>query len=137
MTADCSPPGLLVGQVIATTDGRLRARLAADLVRLQFLRVMRSHPGTALGDSGDLIGPPWPLPDETEDRTAPDSAPAGRSPSRQQQRGAAMSSATSLQPYLDLQGDLFSPSAGSSSSAGCCRWGLAKAACPVPISCLR
>jgi len=68
------PPGLLVGQVIATTDGRLRARLAADLVRLQFLRVMRSHPGTALGDSGDLIGPPWPLPDETEDRTAPDSA---------------------------------------------------------------
>jgi rod shape-determining protein MreC len=55
------PPGLLVGQVVGTTDGRLRARLAADLVRLQFLRVMRSHPGTTLDDPGSLIGPPWPL----------------------------------------------------------------------------
>ncbi|MCU4652920.1 rod shape-determining protein MreC [Roseibacterium sp. SDUM158016] len=58
------PPGLLVGQVIETTDGRLRARLAADLVRLQFLRVMRSHPGTSLDDPGSLIGPPWPLPED-------------------------------------------------------------------------
>ncbi|AHM02959.1 Rod shape-determining protein MreC [Roseibacterium elongatum DSM 19469] len=56
------PPGLLVGQVIVTSDRRLRARLAADLARLRFLRVMRSHPGTALDDPGDLIGPPWPLP---------------------------------------------------------------------------
>jgi rod shape-determining protein MreC len=63
------PPGLLVGQVIETTDGRLRARLAADLVRLQFLRVMRSHPGTSLDDPGSLIGPPWPLP---EDESAAD-----------------------------------------------------------------
>jgi rod shape-determining protein MreC len=55
------PPGLLVGQVIATTDGRLRARLAADIVRLRFLRVMRSHPGTSLDDPGGLIGPPWPF----------------------------------------------------------------------------
>src|SRR6056297_1255238 len=69
------PPGLLVGQVIRTSDGRLRARLAADLARLNFLRIMRSHPGTSLGDSGDLIGPPWPLPDETgtEDSPAQDS----------------------------------------------------------------
>jgi hypothetical protein len=52
--------------VIATTDGRLRARLAADLVRLQFLRVMRSHPGTSLDDPGNLIGPPWPFPEEVE-----------------------------------------------------------------------
>lgn len=57
------PPGLLVGQVVVTTDGRLRAQLAADIVRLQFLRVMRSHPGTTLDDPGSLIGPPWPLPE--------------------------------------------------------------------------
>jgi rod shape-determining protein MreC len=57
------PPGLLVGQVIETTDRRLRARLAADMARLRFLRVMRSHPGTALDDPGDLIGPPWPPPE--------------------------------------------------------------------------
>jgi rod shape-determining protein MreC len=57
------PPGLLVGQVVETTDGRLRARLSADLVRLQFLRVMRSHPGTSLDDPGSLVGPPWPLPE--------------------------------------------------------------------------
>ncbi len=57
------PPGLLVGQVAVTSDRRLRARLAADLARLSFLRVMRSHPGTALEGPGDLIGPPWPPPD--------------------------------------------------------------------------
>ena len=57
------PPGLLIGQVIRTTDGRIRARLAADLARLNFLRIMRSHPGTSLDDPGDLIGPPWPPPE--------------------------------------------------------------------------
>jgi rod shape-determining protein MreC len=57
------PPGLLVGQVIETTDRRLRARLAADMGRLNFLRVMRSHPGTSLDDPGALIGPPWPPPE--------------------------------------------------------------------------
>jgi rod shape-determining protein MreC len=60
------PPGLLVGQVVETTDGRLRARLSADLVRLQFLRVMRSHPGTSLDDPGSLVGPPWPLPETSQ-----------------------------------------------------------------------
>jgi rod shape-determining protein MreC len=58
------PPGLLVGQVVETPDRILRARLAADMARLNFLRVMRSHPGTSLTDDpGDLIGPPWPPPD--------------------------------------------------------------------------
>ncbi len=57
------PPGLLVGQVVLTTDRRMRARLAADLARISFLRVMRSHPGAALEDAGDLIGPPWPPPE--------------------------------------------------------------------------
>ncbi|WP_224816027.1 rod shape-determining protein MreC [Hasllibacter sp. MH4015] len=54
------PPGLLVGQVVFTSDGRLRARLSADLQRLNFMRVMRSHPGTTLNDPAGLIGPPWP-----------------------------------------------------------------------------
>ncbi|MBF9043080.1 rod shape-determining protein MreC [Rhodobacterales bacterium HKCCE4037] len=54
------PPGLLVGQVVFTSDRLLRARLSADLQRLNFLRVMRSHPGTTLDDPADLIGPPWP-----------------------------------------------------------------------------
>jgi rod shape-determining protein MreC len=67
------PPGLLVGQVVETTDGRLRARLSADLVRLQFLRVMRSHPGTTLDDPGSLVGPPWPLP--AEDSADAEAAP--------------------------------------------------------------
>jgi rod shape-determining protein MreC len=57
------PPGLLVGQVVETTDRLLRARLSADMARLNFLRVMRSHPGTALDDPGALIGPPWPPPE--------------------------------------------------------------------------
>ncbi|MEM9755643.1 MAG: rod shape-determining protein MreC [Pseudomonadota bacterium] len=57
------PSGLLVGQVAVTADGRHRVRLSADYGRLHFLRVMRSHPGTTLSESGGLIGPPWPLPD--------------------------------------------------------------------------
>lgn len=60
------PPGLLVGHVVVDRDGHLRARPAADFSRLNFLRVMRSHPGTSLSDPGGLIGPPWPLPTEAE-----------------------------------------------------------------------
>ena len=55
------PSGLLVGNVAVTADGRLRVRLSADFARLNFLRVMRSHPGTTLSDPGGIIGPPWPL----------------------------------------------------------------------------
>lgn len=54
------PPGLLVGQAVFTSDGRIRARMSADLQRLNFMRVMRSHPGTTLDTPADLIGPPWP-----------------------------------------------------------------------------
>jgi len=57
------PSGLLVGQVVSAADGRLRAHLAADLARLSFLRVMRSHPGVTLEGAGALIGPPWPPPE--------------------------------------------------------------------------
>ena len=55
------PSGLLVGHVVVTPDGVSRVRLAADFARLNFLRVMRSHPGTTLSDPGGIIGPPWPL----------------------------------------------------------------------------
>ena len=61
------PPDLLVGHVVVDREGRLRVRPSADFSRLNFLRVMRSHPGTALSDPGGMIGPPWPLmPEETE-----------------------------------------------------------------------
>ncbi len=66
------PPGLLVGQVVLARDGRMRARLAADYARLNFLRVMRSHPGTTISDPGGLIGPPWPPPGEAPAAEAPD-----------------------------------------------------------------
>lgn len=54
------PPGLLVGQVALATDGRLRSRMAADYGRLEFLRVLRSHPAERLSDSDRLIPPPPP-----------------------------------------------------------------------------
>ena len=38
------PSGLLVGQVTQTQSGRLRVRLAADIQRLEFLRVLRHQP---------------------------------------------------------------------------------------------
>ncbi|TRW96569.1 rod shape-determining protein MreC [Paracoccus sp. M683] len=49
------PSGLLVGQVVEGNDGRLRLRMAADYDRLEFLRVLRSHPAEALADEGALI----------------------------------------------------------------------------------
>lgn len=51
------PPGLLVGQVVQASDGRLRLRMAADYGRLEFLRVLRSHPAEAVVDSGAIIRP--------------------------------------------------------------------------------
>lgn len=49
------PSGLLVGQVVQGSDGRLRLRMAADYDRLEFLRVLRSHPAELLDDAGRLI----------------------------------------------------------------------------------
>jgi len=49
------PAGLLVGEVVRGSDRRLRARLAADYGRLEFLRVLRSHPGEVVEDTGGLI----------------------------------------------------------------------------------
>jgi len=52
------PAGLLVGQVLQGQDRRLRVRLSADYERLDFLRVLRSHPAEQLKDAGPLIPPP-------------------------------------------------------------------------------
>lgn len=54
------PDGLLVGQVSLDRDGRLRARLAADFERLDFLRVLRANPRSAIGDAAPLIAPQAP-----------------------------------------------------------------------------
>ncbi|MFT3690777.1 rod shape-determining protein MreC [Paenirhodobacter sp.] len=54
------PADLLVGQVMQGQDRRLRVRLAADYGRLDFLRVLRSHPAEQLHDAGPLIPPPTP-----------------------------------------------------------------------------
>lgn len=63
------PPGLIAGQVVQGSDGRIRLRLAADYGRLEFLRVLRSHPAETVVDAGAIIvsddrsfiGPPMPV----------------------------------------------------------------------------
>ncbi|MEZ5778894.1 MAG: rod shape-determining protein MreC [Paracoccaceae bacterium] len=52
------PAGLLVGEVELGSDQRLRVRLAADYERLNFLRVLRSHPAEQITEAGGLITPP-------------------------------------------------------------------------------
>ena len=54
------PAGLLVGQVALGTDNRLRLRMAADYERLDFLRVLRSHPAEQIEEAGKLSPPPQP-----------------------------------------------------------------------------
>lgn len=54
------PAGLLVGVVEADSERRLRVRLAADYERLNFLRVLRSHPAEAINEAGGLVLPTLP-----------------------------------------------------------------------------
>ncbi len=63
------PAGILVGEVVATTDRRLRVRIAADYGRLEFLRVLRSRPMERITDTGALIAPPRlpEIPEAAED----------------------------------------------------------------------
>ena len=51
------PSGVLVGQVAVAGDGRRRVRLAADMERLEFLRVLRARPGEEIGSAGRLVLP--------------------------------------------------------------------------------
>ena len=56
------PAGLLVGQVVGQvvqgSDRRLRVAPAADYLRLEFLRVLRSHEAERIADPGALIRAP-------------------------------------------------------------------------------
>lgn len=52
------PAGLLVGQVVQGSDRRLRVVPAADYLRLEFLRVLRSHESERIEDPGALIPAP-------------------------------------------------------------------------------
>jgi len=72
------PAGLLVGQVVQGTDRRLRVAPAADYLRLEFLRVLRSHESENIDEPGGLIAPPPPsaAPVAAPDATPP---PAGAS----------------------------------------------------------
>lgn len=63
---DVFPPGLLVGQVAQDPGGRLRARLAADYERLEFLRVLRDHGARRVTVPSGLI-----LPENLPDSEAP------------------------------------------------------------------
>ncbi len=80
------PSGLLVGQAALASDGRMRVRMAADYGRLEFLRVLRSHPAEQLADVSTLIPPPSrdfvgpPLPPIRADGAGPASAAADAAP---------------------------------------------------------
>jgi rod shape-determining protein MreC len=51
------PPDLLIGEVALDPGGRLRARLAADYERLEFLRVLRDHGARRVEAPSALILP--------------------------------------------------------------------------------
>ncbi|MEO0341958.1 MAG: rod shape-determining protein MreC [Pseudomonadota bacterium] len=54
------PSDLLVGQVVRATDGRLRIRPSADLLRLEFVRIVRHTPSAPIVLPDRLIGPTLP-----------------------------------------------------------------------------
>ncbi|WP_136650168.1 rod shape-determining protein MreC [Paracoccus aeridis] len=82
------PAGLVVGQAVLASDGRMRVRMAADYGRLEFLRVLRSHPAEQLSDAGtlippppdDFIGPPLPARLPVTDLPAPEAAASEAAP---------------------------------------------------------
>lgn len=72
------PPDLLVGAVVAGADGSPRARLSADIARLEFVRILRWRPDTEIDEPGGLIEPPQgPLQDVPD---ADDPAQTGEAP---------------------------------------------------------
>jgi len=52
------PAGLLIGQVVQSSSGRLRVRLAADIQRLEFLRIIRYEAREKILTTGSLVGVP-------------------------------------------------------------------------------
>lgn len=71
------PAGLLVGQVVQGSDRRLRVVPAADYMRLEFLRILRSHENEPITDPGSLIAPqPGTLPEQPPTMPLPTPAAA-------------------------------------------------------------
>ena len=66
------PAGLLIGQVAADRNGRLRVRLSADFQRLEFLRLLRHHGTERVDDPGRSI-----LPEEDLSQSLPVGEPDG------------------------------------------------------------
>lgn len=60
------PPDLLIGQVAAGPDGRLRVRLSADYRRLRYIRVLRPQLRDTPVNSDQLLGPRLPPIAQTE-----------------------------------------------------------------------
>jgi len=58
------PSDLLVGTVVRATDDRLRIRPSADLLRLEFVRIVRHTPSAPINIPERLIGPVLPEPDQ-------------------------------------------------------------------------
>lgn len=77
------PAGLVVGKVVLTEDKRLRVRLEADMARLEFLRVLRSHELDPIIGAGGLLamppiqGPPAPTAADLGPATAAKTDAAG------------------------------------------------------------
>jgi rod shape-determining protein MreC len=71
------PAGILVGTVVQTKDKRFRVRLAADYDRLDFVRVLRSHPSEQIGGAGALIAPPGQPPERGLTYQLPQAAEGG------------------------------------------------------------
>ena len=61
------PPNILVGQVVKSNSGRLRVMLAADIQRLEFLRIIRHQPRELITTTGGLVGLPTIRPSPPKD----------------------------------------------------------------------
>ena len=61
------PPGILVGQVIKSQSGRLRVMPAADIQRLEFLRIIRHQAREKITATGGLVGLPTLRPGPAKD----------------------------------------------------------------------
>jgi rod shape-determining protein MreC len=61
------PPGILIGQVIYSSSGRLRVLLSADIQRLEFLRIIRHQAREKITSTGGLVGIPLFKPSISKD----------------------------------------------------------------------
>lgn len=80
------PAGLVVGKVVMSESKRLRVRLEADMGRLEFLRILRSHAFDPITNVGGIIAPP-PM-------QGPPSPPALYGPADLRPAGSAASAQT-------------------------------------------